>query len=250
MTKPSNLTSIGPGMTIRFVRVNGEPVRKSELGIPSEWTTGGCEDVVDISISVAGLITKHLALPRECLSLIWSIPQEQLVIVTIVFEPLSNEVRENTQCTQLLPKQYVHNGATCLSGMLPALPRRRSRRYQGTQLCGMLPMLPLRQMPHHHEKWKSQMLSVHNGTRLFLPGRVPLQPHYSDAVADTRNLRVTGAMMYMPQRQPAVGGDAWPAQLLVALPCQPSRWRCCKTLAEPQRGEGPWSCWNQSDRAA
>ena len=27
--------------------------------------------------------------------------------------------------------------------------------------------------------------------------------------------------------KPAVGGDAWPAQPLAALPCQPSRWRCC-----------------------
>ena len=27
--------------------------------------------------------------------------------------------------------------------------------------------------------------------------------------------------------KPAVGCDAWPAQPLAALPCQPSRWRCC-----------------------
>ena len=34
VTKPGILTSIDSGMTIRFIKVNGEPVRTSDLGIP------------------------------------------------------------------------------------------------------------------------------------------------------------------------------------------------------------------------
>ena len=91
VTKPGILTSIDSGMTIRFIKVNGEPVRKSDLGIPSEWTTDGCEALDAISTAVAGLITQHLAIPHECLSLVWSRPQERQVLVTIVLNPLSEQ---------------------------------------------------------------------------------------------------------------------------------------------------------------
>ena len=64
MTKPGFLTSIDSGMTIRFIKVNGEPVRTSDLGIPAEWTPDGCEAVDAISTAVAGLITQHLAIPH------------------------------------------------------------------------------------------------------------------------------------------------------------------------------------------
>ena len=95
-------------MTIRFVRINGEPANQSDFGIPSEWMTNSCETVDAVSTAVAMLITKHLAIPNECLSLVWSRPQYQHVIVTIVLTPLSEhdwdmlteevELKANSAC--------------------------------------------------------------------------------------------------------------------------------------------------------
>ena len=64
LTKPSSLESIDSGMTIRFIKVNGEPAKESDFGIPSEWMTNSCETVDAIRTSVARLITKHLAVPN------------------------------------------------------------------------------------------------------------------------------------------------------------------------------------------
>ena len=76
-------------MTIRFIKVNGEPATESDFGIPSEWMANSCETVDAVSTAVARLITKHSAIPNECLSLVWSKPQDQHVLVAIVLTPLS-----------------------------------------------------------------------------------------------------------------------------------------------------------------
>ena len=55
----------------------------------SEWMTNSCETVDAVSTAVARLITRHLRIPNECLSLVWSKPQYHQVIVTIVLTPLS-----------------------------------------------------------------------------------------------------------------------------------------------------------------
>ena len=91
LTKPISLESIDSGMTIRFIKVNGDPAEKSDFGISSEWTTNSCETVDAVSTAVARLITRHLRIPNECLSLVWSKPQDHHVIVTIVLTPLSAE---------------------------------------------------------------------------------------------------------------------------------------------------------------
>ena len=64
----------------------------SKFGISSEWTTDGIEDVDAISTAVAGLISRHMSIPVDCVSLVWSVPRNQLVIVTIVLIPLSEEL--------------------------------------------------------------------------------------------------------------------------------------------------------------
>ena len=91
LTKPSSLKSIESGMTILFVRMNGGPAKQSDFGIHSEWMIFQSETVEAISTAVAKLITKRLAIPNECLSLVWSRPQDQHVILTIVLTPLSQE---------------------------------------------------------------------------------------------------------------------------------------------------------------
>ena len=53
--------------------------------------TNSCETVGAVITSVARLITKHLAIPNECLSLVWSKPQDHHVQVTIVLIPRSEE---------------------------------------------------------------------------------------------------------------------------------------------------------------
>ena len=57
LTKPSSLESIGSGMAIHFIKVNGEPAKESDFGIPSEWLTNSCETDDAISTTVAMLIT-------------------------------------------------------------------------------------------------------------------------------------------------------------------------------------------------
>ena len=94
LSKPRSLESIDSGMTIRFIKVNGDPAEKSDFGIPSEWTTNSCETVDAVSTAVARLITRHLRIPNECLSLVWSKPQDHHVLVTIVLTPLSEESAE------------------------------------------------------------------------------------------------------------------------------------------------------------
>ena len=91
LTKPISLESIDSGMTIRFIKVNGDPAEKSDFGISSEWTTSSCETVDAVSTAVARLITRHLRIPNECLSLVWSKPQDQHVHVTIVLTPRSEK---------------------------------------------------------------------------------------------------------------------------------------------------------------
>ena len=54
--------------------------------------TNSCETVDAVSTAVAMLITRHLRIPNECLSLVWSKPQDHHVIVTIVLTPLSEHV--------------------------------------------------------------------------------------------------------------------------------------------------------------
>ena len=90
LTKPSSLESIDSGMTIRFIKVNGDPAEKSDFGISSEWTTSSCETVDAVSTAVARLITRHLRIPNACLSLVWSKPQDHHVIVTVVLTPVSD----------------------------------------------------------------------------------------------------------------------------------------------------------------
>ena len=97
LTKPRSLESIDSGMTIRFIKVNGDPAEKSDFGISSEWTTSSCETVDAVSTAVARLITRHLRIPNECLSLVWSKPQDHHVIVTIVLTPLSEHAYEMLQ---------------------------------------------------------------------------------------------------------------------------------------------------------
>ena len=75
-----------------FIKVNGDPTEKSGFGISSEWTTNSCDTVDAISTAVARLITRHSRIPNECLSLVWSKPQDHHVVVTIVLTPLSDGV--------------------------------------------------------------------------------------------------------------------------------------------------------------
>ena len=65
--------------------------RTRTVGIPSEWMTNSCETVDAASTAVARLITRHLRIPNECLSLVWSKPQDHHVQVTIVLTPRSEE---------------------------------------------------------------------------------------------------------------------------------------------------------------
>ena len=103
LTKPISLESIDSGMTIRVMTVNGEPAQASDFGIPSDWLTDSCETVVSLSAGIARQITKHLAIPNECLSLVWSRPQDHTVIVTLVLTPLSDHgwdmLREDAEST-------------------------------------------------------------------------------------------------------------------------------------------------------
>ena len=46
-----------------FVKINGEPTHEDDFGIPSTWTPRSCDTVQALSAAVAGLITKHLAIP-------------------------------------------------------------------------------------------------------------------------------------------------------------------------------------------
>ena len=65
---------------------------RPNFGISSEWTTNSCDTVDAINTAVARLITRHLRIPKECLSLVWSKPQDHHVVVTIVLTPLSDGV--------------------------------------------------------------------------------------------------------------------------------------------------------------
>ena len=98
VTTPSSLTKIGPGTTIRFIKVSGELVKKSELGISErDWRQRQphVESVNTISIAVVKVITDHLAIPGECVSLVWSRLSEQLFSVTIVLVPLAEDEWDN-----------------------------------------------------------------------------------------------------------------------------------------------------------
>ena len=101
LTKPISLESIDSGMTIRVMTVNGEPA--SEFGLPTVWLTDSCETVVSLSAGIARQITKHLAIPNECVSLVWSKPRDHHVMVAIVMTPLSEHgwdmLREDADST-------------------------------------------------------------------------------------------------------------------------------------------------------
>ena len=59
LTKPSSLESIDSGLATRFIKVNGEPAKESDCGIPSEWMANSCNTVEAVITSVAMLITNH-----------------------------------------------------------------------------------------------------------------------------------------------------------------------------------------------
>ena len=63
LTKPTNLDCISSDTSIHFVKINGEPTHEDDFGIPSTWTPRSCDTVQALSAAVAGLITKHLAIP-------------------------------------------------------------------------------------------------------------------------------------------------------------------------------------------
>ena len=112
VTKPSSLKTLDPGTTVRFTRIDGEPVETSKFGISSQWTTAGIEDVDAISTAVAGLISRHMSIPVDCVSLVWSVPRNQLVIVTIVLIPLSEELWGAYYRVELVP-QPDWRGSRC-----------------------------------------------------------------------------------------------------------------------------------------
>ena len=89
MTKPISLSSIASGSCLRVMTVRGEPA--SEYGLPTVWLTDSCETVVSLSAGIARRITTHLAIPNQCVSLLWSRPTDHTVIVTAVLTPLSED---------------------------------------------------------------------------------------------------------------------------------------------------------------
>ena len=130
ITKPGNLTTIDPGMTIRFMKMNGAPVRRAILGIPAEWTISKRESVDDISTAVAGMITRHLSIPNECLSLIWSSPQEQHVMVTVVLKPLTE-----ADCEALLESSQGHDLCLCCNHPAPDADLYKGREDNCAECC-------------------------------------------------------------------------------------------------------------------
>ena len=93
VTKPRDLKILDPKTTVHFLRVSGEPAT-SELGISPTWTTNSIEDVQDISMATAGLISHHMSIPCDCVSLIWGTPLNHQVNVTVVLTPLPDEILE------------------------------------------------------------------------------------------------------------------------------------------------------------
>ena len=65
------------------------------MGIPSEWKTLNTipysEDIKSISTAVVDLVTSHLAIPGECVPLIWKKLQDDLMTVTVALIPLVDE---------------------------------------------------------------------------------------------------------------------------------------------------------------
>ena len=93
VTKPRDLKILDPATTVHFLRVSGEPAT-SELGISPTWITKSIEDVEVISTATAGLISRHMSIPCDCVSLIWGTPLNDQVNVTVVLTPLSDEIRD------------------------------------------------------------------------------------------------------------------------------------------------------------
>ena len=95
ITAPVGLTEVRANTTIRFIKISGESVTQSETGIPSEWKTIKTEDIKSISTAVVALVASHLAIPGECVPLIWNKLQDDLMTVTVALTPLVDEEWEN-----------------------------------------------------------------------------------------------------------------------------------------------------------
>ena len=98
ITAPVSLTQVRANTTIRFIKVSGDSVEKSEMGIPPEWKTLDTEpycSIKSISTAVVELVASHLAIPGECVSLIWNKLQDDLMTVTVALIPLVDEDWEN-----------------------------------------------------------------------------------------------------------------------------------------------------------
>ena len=95
ITAPVGLTEVRTNTTLRFIKISGESVTNSESGIPSEWKTLNTipysEDIKSISTAVVELVASHLAIPGECVSLIWNKLQDDLMTVTAALIPLVDE---------------------------------------------------------------------------------------------------------------------------------------------------------------
>ena len=91
ITAPVGLTEVRANTTIRFIKISGESVTKSETGIPSEWKTSKTEDITPFSTAVVALVASHLAIPGECVPLIWNKLQDDLMTVTVALTPLVDE---------------------------------------------------------------------------------------------------------------------------------------------------------------
>ena len=98
ITAPVGLTEVRANTTIRFIKISGESVTNSEIGIPSEWKTLNTipysEDIKSISTSVVELVASHLAIPGECVSLIWNKLHGDMMTVTVALIPLTDEAWE------------------------------------------------------------------------------------------------------------------------------------------------------------
>ena len=95
ITAPVGLTEVRANTTIRFIKFSGESVTQSETGIPSEWKTIKTEDITPFSTAVVALVASHLAIPGECVPLIWNKLQDDLMTVTVALTPLVDEEWEN-----------------------------------------------------------------------------------------------------------------------------------------------------------
>ena len=90
ITAPVGLTQVRANTTIRFIKVSGDSVEKSEMGIPPEWKTLDTEpycSIKSISTAVVERVASHLAIPGECVPLIWNKLRDDMMTVTVARIP-------------------------------------------------------------------------------------------------------------------------------------------------------------------